>query len=865
MLYPRFISIAALALIVTLSTTTSAAPIGDMNCDGQVLSNDIIFLARMVVGIGLDQSVDNDGDGIHNGCDNCPDTANADQVDVDQDDTGDACQETVGLAPFDAGVASVDITSDNPDICTAAGGAWANNACTAADITSNDPAVCAAGGAIWDANTKTCSPSPIACASGCEGNGSGCIIDHCYTNNGGCDPMTVCSNYDGGFDCSDCPTGYAGTGETGCTNIDECATNTDNCHTNAACTDTEGAFSCACKTGYQNVVSSLSYACTGWVNGGRFTMNTSGDAFLVDFPGNYQTASTLHKLSAAGQWEGSINTGLPKGGLSIVTSANGKMYAQGFQWVNSSGVTTVHELDGNTGALLNATAFVGNIGNYPSMVGVDAYEALYFVVDNKLYRGGAGGTAQLLLAVSGSVVISADGSTVYYSIANTLKIHTLQTGDTISVDMGANISKLSSMTGGVVVATVTGNMMDCEMPWGNCESNVHLVSTAGTITASQKLDDTLRGMAVQSSPGGDTLVLAASKNCSVGNTSWSTLPIHPVDLSFVSDNELNCQNIDECATSNGGCDALTVCSDVDGGFSCGDCPSGYTGTGATGCVDIDECQTNNGGCGDTVYYSCANNAGAAPTCTDIDECQTDNGGCGDAVNFLCANNVGAAPTCIDIIDECETDNGGCGDSVYYLCTNNPGAAPTCTDIDECAINNGGCGNAGDYLCSNNVGAAPACTPVIQIGAKNQGGVIFYLDGKGGGLISALFNQGDAWSTQWGCYTPLPSLSIPGATGTAIGTGQSNTLAIVTDCNDPQSAAAKCAKLTIGDYSDWFLPSLDEMTEMYKQKNVVGIGSQLYWSSTQYSAHSAHVRSFYDGVTWSWYKYKNESVRCIRAF
>jgi len=115
-----------------LSTVASAVPLGDMNCDGKVLFNDIIMVARMAVGIGLGSAVDNDGDGIHNSCDNCPDMANNDQVDVDQDGTGDACQETVGLAPFDAGhaagVASVDITIDNPT-CDWASQTWNGTSC----------------------------------------------------------------------------------------------------------------------------------------------------------------------------------------------------------------------------------------------------------------------------------------------------------------------------------------------------------------------------------------------------------------------------------------------------------------------------------------------------------------------------------------------------------------------------------------------------------------------------------------------------------------------------------------------------------------------------------------------------------------
>ena len=76
-----------------------------------------------------------------------------------------------------------------------------------------------------------------------------------------------------------------------------------------------------------------------------------------------------------------------------------------------------------------------------------------------------------------------------------------------------------------------------------------------------------------------------------------------------------CTDIDECASNNGGCDPVSACTNTDGGFSCGECPAGYSGTGDTGCVDIDECASNNGGC--SVDEACVNNVGAAVTCLSL--------------------------------------------------------------------------------------------------------------------------------------------------------------------------------------------------------------------------------------------------------
>lgn len=47
-----------------------------------------------------------------------------------------------------------------------------------------------------------------------------------------------------------------------------------------------------------------------------------------------------------------------------------------------------------------------------------------------------------------------------------------------------------------------------------------------------------------------------------------------------------CTSIDECLYANGGCDALTTCYDTSGSRLCGPCPAGYTGSGASGCTDI---------------------------------------------------------------------------------------------------------------------------------------------------------------------------------------------------------------------------------------------------------------------------------------
>jgi hypothetical protein len=70
-----------------------------------------------------------------------------------------------------------------------------------------------------------------------------------------------------------------------------------------------------------------------------------------------------------------------------------------------------------------------------------------------------------------------------------------------------------------------------------------------------------------------------------------------------------CDDVDECATANGGCGAFATCANSYGSFTCtpaAACPAGYIGNGTT-CTDVDECLTDNGGCGS---LACVNVTGS---------------------------------------------------------------------------------------------------------------------------------------------------------------------------------------------------------------------------------------------------------------
>ncbi len=161
------------------------------------------------------------------------------------------------------------------------------------------------------------------------------------------------------------------------------------------------------------------------------------------------------------------------------------------------------------------------------------------------------------------------------------------------------------------------------------------------------------------------------------------------------------------------------------------------------------------------------------------------------------------------------------------------------------------------------------TNLPDIGDYCLGGVVFYLDGSGGGLVCAVSDQGTG--TPWGCDGTL----ISGADGTAIGTGAQNTIDIEAGCTTSGIAADICANLSLNGYTDWFLPSKDELDAMYQNKTIINTTAianggdafinTYYWSSSESSNSTAWRQYFLPGSQASNGKNGPYKVRAVRAF
>jgi len=112
------------------------------------------------------------------------------------------------------------------------------------------------------------------------------------------------------------------------------------------------------------------------------------------------------------------------------------------------------------------------------------------------------------------------------------------------------------------------------------------------------------------------------------------------------------------------------------------------------------------------------------------------------------------------------------------------------------------------------------------------------------------------------------------TQATIGSGRRNTQLIVDiqrqTSGEWDTAAQQCDELEFNGFDDWFLPSRDELDQMYgnlKRRNLGDFKNDFYWASSMQGTSSSHRQNFRNGelgsMSFSMGIYRNTYVRPIR--
>jgi hypothetical protein len=166
-----------------------------------------------------------------------------------------------------------------------------------------------------------------------------------------------------------------------------------------------------------------------------------------------------------------------------------------------------------------------------------------------------------------------------------------------------------------------------------------------------------------------------------------------------------------------------------------------------------------------------------------------------------------------------------------------------------------------------------------LGEEFGGGVIFHLyrdsSGVEHGLIVAPndISISTSWDSTASC---LAGTCVNVRYAESTWNGAANTAAIVNDVSSPFTAASQCDNYSSGGFSDWYMPSLQELNMIWNNlfdvnrtmESMPGAETMrfaVYWSSTEIDSIGAWMFSFMTGQSSYWDKIETYHLRAIRKF
>jgi hypothetical protein len=161
-----------------------------------------------------------------------------------------------------------------------------------------------------------------------------------------------------------------------------------------------------------------------------------------------------------------------------------------------------------------------------------------------------------------------------------------------------------------------------------------------------------------------------------------------------------------------------------------------------------------------------------------------------------------------------------------------------------------------------------------------GGKVFYVHASGsfacGATLSSTCKYLEAapttgtnnWTDATFAWSDITNVSVGvDGQGTAIGTGYKNTQAMVAQ-SSTANRAGTIARAYRGpnNLSDWYLPSKNELNQLYIEKaRIGGFSTDWYWSSSEVDATEAWPQHFGNGLQYGYFKTSSVYVRPVRAF